>query len=116
VLFRSYEIEAVLLCTTTAVTTGTKYGVQFSAAGASCAVIVSGAATSTTGAITSLNALATGSATAFLTTASQTGMVAIKGTVVVGANAGNITVQHLKVTSGTSTIKVGSVLRARRLL
>jgi hypothetical protein len=39
----------------------------------------------------------------------------VKGIVRVGANAGNLTIQHLKVTSGTSTIRVDSFLKATRI-
>ena len=111
-----YEIEAVLLGSVTAVTTGTKYGVQFSAAGATAYVVYAGAVTSTTGAVTSTNALNSADATAFLTTSAMTGIVTIKGLVTTGANPGNITIQHLKVTSGTSSVKVGSQLKVRRIV
>jgi hypothetical protein len=110
-----YEVEAVLLCGTTAVTTGCKYGIQFSAAGAAAYVIYAGAVSSTTGAVTSTNALATADATAFLTTSGMLGMVTIKGIVTTGVNVGNITIQHLKVTSGTSSVKVGSMLKVRKI-
>jgi hypothetical protein len=110
-----YEIEAVLLVSTSAVLTGCKYGINFSVAGAAAYVTYEGAVTSTTGAVTSTNALATACATAFLTTSAMTGLVVIRGIVTTGANPGNITIQHLKVTSGTSTVKVGSMLKVRKI-
>ena len=110
-----YEIEAVLRVTTSAVTTGCKYGVQFSAAGAAAQVTYAGSVTSTTGAITSTNALNSADATAFLTTSGMAGTITIKGFVTTGANAGNITIQHLKVTSGTSTVRIGSCLKVRKV-
>lgn len=110
-----YEIEAVLRVSTSAVTTGCRYGVQFSAAGASAQVVYTGSVAATTGATTSTNALNTACATAFLTTSSMIGMVIIKGFVITGANAGNITIRHLKVTSGTSTVKVGSLLKVKKV-
>ena len=110
-----YEFEAILRCATTAVATGTKYGVQFSAAGATAYAVYVGAVTSTTGAATSTNVLNSADATAFLTTSAMTGLVTIKGMVVTGANPGNLTIQHLKVTSGTSTVKIGSMLKVRKI-
>ena len=110
-----YEIEAVLFVGTSAVTTGCKYGIQFSAAGAAAYVVYTGAVSATTGATTSTNALNTACATAFLTTSGSLGMVMIKGFVITGANAGNITIQHLKVTSGVSSVKVGSMLKCRKV-
>lgn len=112
----TYEFEAVLFCTTTAVTTGTKYGVQFSAAGAAAYTNYEGAITSTTGGDSSTNALNTADATAFLTTSAQSGVILIKGIFTTGGNAGNFTIQHLKVTSGTSTVKIGSVLKVRLIV
>ena len=52
---------------------------------------------------------------AFLTTSAQSGQVLIKGLVFTTTNAGNLTIQHLKFTSGTSTVKVGSFLKVVRI-
>jgi hypothetical protein len=112
----SYEFEAVLWCTTSAVTTGTKYGVNVTGTGSPAAYAVyMGAVTSTTGATTSTNALTTADATAFLTTSAANGMVVIKGIFVTGTGSPAFSIQHLKVTSGTSTVKVGSTLRIRKI-
>lgn len=110
-----YEVEAVLWVGTTAVTTGCRYGVNFSAAGAAAYMVYTGATTATAGATSSTNALNTACGTAFLTTSAMLGMVIIRGMVVTGANAGNLTIRHLKVTSGTSTVKTGSMLKVRKV-
>ena len=110
-----YEFEAMLFVGTSAVTTGCKYGVQFSASGAAAYAVYTGSLASTTGAITSTNALNTACATAFLTTSGMLGMVIVKGFIVTGANAGNVTMQTMKVTSGTSTVKIGSMLKVRKV-
>ena len=109
-----YEFEAVLSTSTTNVTTGTAYGINYSAAGATIEAHITGSSTATatkTLRITSFN-----SATAlFQATSNQTGGMVIKGTVTTGANAGNLTVQHLKITSGTSTVMIGSILKATKI-
>ena len=51
----------------------------------------------------------------YLATSAQTGGVVIKGRVTTGANAGNFTISHLKLTSGTSTVLVGSFLKVTRI-
>lgn len=109
-----YEFEAVMSCQTSAVTTGTAYGVNYSAAGASVEASISGSSTST--AMKNLRISALNSATAlYLATSGQTGGIIIKGRVTTGANAGNLTIQHLKLTSGTSTVFVGSFLKVTRI-
>lgn len=113
----TYEVEAVLQCTTSAVVTGTEYGIQHTGTGSpSCQAAVWGSLTTTTAATSIINALNTADATAFLTGSAQTGIILIKGIVVSGTGAGNITIRHLKVTSGTSTVKIGSVLKVRKLI
>jgi hypothetical protein len=112
----NYEFEATLWCTTSAVTTGTKYGVNVTGTGSPAAYAVYiGAVTSTTGATTSTNALNTADATAFLTTSGANGMIVIRGIFVTGTGSPAFSIKHLKVTSGTSTVKVGSTLRIRKI-
>lgn len=106
-----YLFRAVLVVTSSSAA-GCKYAVQYSAAGASCGAIFSGAVTSTTGGITSVSALNSLDATAFLTS-SQKSVVVIEGWLQTGANTGNLTIQHAKVTSGTSTVHIGSTLYVR---
>ncbi len=109
-----YEFESVLSVGTSADTTGTEYAVQFSAAGAAVESHITGALTSTAGKTERINALNTATS-AFLTTSAQSGGVLIKGILTTGSNAGNLTIQHLKVTSGTSTVYQQSYLRATRI-
>ena len=109
-----YEFEAVMTWSTTAVTTGIGYGVNYSAAGATVEAYITASSTATATKTLRISALNT-SAQAFLTGSAQTGGILIKGRVTTGANAGNLTIQHLKVTSGTSTIFIGSFLKVIRI-
>lgn len=111
----TYEVECMLSGSTTAVTTGTGYGIQYSAAGATIEGWVSGSSTTTAAKSLRLNAFNT-SSQAWLTTSAQTGGIFIKGIVTVGANAGTLTARHLKVTSGTSTVFIGSYIKITRIL
>lgn len=111
-----YEIEAVLFCNTTAVTTGTEYGIHGAGTGsaATCNAMISGALTSSTGANLPIIAVDTATA-AFLTTSAQNGAIIIKGFVTTtSTGTSTISIQHLKVTSGTSTVKIGSILKWRK--
>jgi hypothetical protein len=115
-LSTTYEFEAVLMCTTSAVTTGTKYGVNVSVAPTLILANYEGALTSTTGAVTTTNANNLACATAFLTTSAQSGIIIIKGMfTTAGTGSPVFSIQHLKVTSGTSTVKVGSTLRVKKV-
>lgn len=116
----SYEFEAVLYCTTSAVGTGTEYGVNVTQAPTNISVLYTGPTTvaanvqvcQTIG-TNANNIIAT---PAFLTTASEDGCIFIKGFFTTGAGASPVfSIRHLKVTSGTSTVKIGSVLRIRKL-
>jgi hypothetical protein len=109
-----YEFEAFLSVSTTAVTTGTEYGVNYSVAGGTVEAFVQGSLTSASDQTVRLNALNTATV-AYLTTSAQTGGILIKGTITTGANAGNLTIQHLKVTSGTSTVFINSYLKVTRI-
>ncbi len=112
----TYDFEANLTVDTSADTTGTRYGVQFSQAGA--AVEATAISTKTNTAATNverINALNTATSVASLTTSDINGGVLIKGILTVGATAGNLTIQHLKVTSGTSTVFINSFLRVIRI-
>ena len=52
----------------------------------------------------------------FLTSSSSSGIVRISGICTTrGSGTANISIQHLKVTSGTSTVKIGSYLKIRLL-
>jgi hypothetical protein len=114
----NYEIEAVLIVNTTAVTTGCKYGVNCTGTGTTQGVMYMGPTTVATGLQTGItsgtNINNTGSGT-FLTTASETGVIFIHGYVNTGTGTPTISLAHLKVTSGTSTVKVGSIFKYRKL-
>ena len=110
-----YEIEVNMTCSTTAVTSGIGYGINLSnTSGASIEAQVYGASTSSAMKTVRISAFNT-SAQAFLTTSGQTGGVMIKGIIVTGSVAPILTVQHLKVTSGTSTVFVNSYVKATKL-
>lgn len=108
-----YEFEAVLQVASSS-TAGCKYAVNYSAAGATAFAVYSGAVTATTAGVTATNALATLDATAFVAAVID-GEVIVKGTVRVGANAGNLTIQQAKVTSGTATVRSNSILKVRKI-
>lgn len=111
----TYEFEAVLSVSTSAVTTGTAYGVNYSVAGGAVEAHITGASTSTASKTLRINALNTAT-TLYLATSAQTGGIIIKGIVTTGANAGNFTISHLKLTSGTSTVFINSFLKCTRIL
>jgi hypothetical protein len=111
----TYLVTAVLSTATSADASGTRYGVNFSAAGASLsATSLTGSRTSTAANSEPLNALNT-STGSYMTTSSQVGAVTITGMITTGANAGNLTVEHLKISSGTSTVKIGSWLMVTKI-
>ena len=57
----------------------------------------------------------TADGTAFLTTSAETGHIHISGFFFTAATGSPVfSIRHLKVTSGTSTVKVGSMLRIRK--
>ncbi len=108
-----YEIEASLKAQSSD-TNGMKFTVAYSAAAATGAILYLGPAASTTfTGVTS--ALGTAEATALVTTATTDAIIFIKAVITTGANAGNITVQVQKVTAGTATIYVGSIMKIRKL-
>jgi hypothetical protein len=108
----TYEFKALLNCHSTG-TNGVKFGVGFSgAAPVSIEARSRGALFSNTGTgrdrITDFH-----TATVVFFSAAEDGEVTLEGIIVTGANPGNLTIQHLKVTSGTSTVYVNSFLKAR---
>lgn len=111
-----YTYEAVLSVSTTAVTTGTKYGVNYSVAGGAVEGQITCSLTATASMISErVSALNTANTTACLTTSGQTGAVYMRGIITTGANAGNFTVSHLKVTSGTSTVFINSYMKVTKV-
>ena len=108
----TYEFEASLSVASSS-TAGTQYGVNFSAAGGSVEAIITGTLASATQQTKRISALNTATI-AFVVVAADGGIV-IKGVITVGANPGNLTIKHLKVTSGTSTVRINSLLKAVKI-
>lgn len=108
-----YEVESVLVgqCTGAA---GTFFAVSFSAAGATGSFLVGGSAATNT-VVSTGNLIGTATTTVHWTSATTDECVLIKSIVIIGANAGNITVDVKKSTSGTVTIKAGSMMKIRKL-
>lgn len=111
----TYEIEAKLLTVASADTTGMEVGINVT----QTPVTVEGDATgnTTTTTIASVGIQANNTATAaFNTTSGGKGHITIRALVTTHATLdGNLSIQHLKVTSGTSTVKAGSSLKIRRV-
>lgn len=109
----TYEVDALLGCASTT-TAGVKFAIAFSAAGATGEFAgVGGAGANSANVIAS--SLGGSSSQSMNTVANTNKPVFIKGFIVVGANAGNITVQGLKNTSGTLTVYIGSRLTVTQL-
>ncbi len=112
-----YEIEVVIDATTSADTTGIKYGISCGGTGSAgvVQVFVSSSSTSATAVGQyGIAAVDTGGTTV-MTTSAQTGQTIMKGMVTTrSTGTATIIIQHLKVTSGTSTVLVGSVFRIRK--
>jgi hypothetical protein len=109
-----YWFTASLLTLTSADSTGTRYGVNFSAAGATIAASLMGSRTTTTAAADGISAFNT-STGSYMTSSAQSGGVQFSGRIATGANVGSLTIQHLKISSGTSTVKVGSCLTVTKV-
>ena len=107
-----YDFEAVLSVQSSSAA-GNSYAVNYSAAGATVEAQITGTLTGTSQKVLRMSALNT-AATPFVTVAS-TGGVIIKGIFTTGLNAGNFTIKHAKVTSGTSTVFINSFLKVTRI-
>jgi hypothetical protein len=110
-----YEIEVVARVATDATTTGTKYLFHMTGTGTPT-INVCGSATSTSAtAAANICVVAYDTATpAAMVAASLTGIVQFRGFFTTGTGSPSITFQHTKVTSGTSTVFVGSWMRIRK--
>lgn len=110
----TYEVEALLRVQTTG-TAGTGYGVTYSQpTGSTITMGVFGPPTSTV----SNNLISSFGVSnqPWLTGATgQSGVIWIKGSIITGPTAGNLIIQHLKVTSGTSTVFSGSYLKILKI-
>jgi Repeat of unknown function (DUF5907) len=112
-----YEIEAVLSVSTSAVTTGCRYAIFGGGTGSAATVnaLFTGTTTVAAAGSETINTIGTQTATAYLTTSASSGTVVIRGFVTTrSTGTATISLQHLKVTSGTSTVKVGSIFRIRK--
>jgi hypothetical protein len=108
-----YRVEVDLFGQNTG-TAGMKIALAFSAAGAAGWHLTMSHTTSAA-ASTAINPIGTASTTIYWTTATTDLTSKIIGTIVTGANTGNITAQALKVTSGTLTVHIGSTMTVTQL-
>lgn len=109
-----YEFEAFLKVNSNSGVAGVRYGLGYSAEGATVVANIIGTSNAITSASNSgFGALNTESSNVYLTASNLTGYCIIKGFLAVGANAGNFTVKILKVTSQTATVYIGSMLKVR---
>jgi hypothetical protein len=115
----TYEFEAVLLVATTADANGTKYGVHCSVAPTTIIANYFGPTTVSLNVqtMTFSGSMADNVASAgFLSTASEVGVIVIKGYLVTaGSGSPVFSIRHLKITSGTSTVSRGSTLKIRKV-
>jgi len=109
----TYQFEAGLSTASSEAVNGNEYGVNYSVAGGGVAAQILGTLGTTTAQAARINALNAASP-AFMTTMSDGGIV-ITGIVTTGTLAGNLTIQHLKVTAGTSTVYGNSYLKTVRI-
>lgn len=111
----TYEIEADLLTVASADTNGMEVGINVTQTPVTVEATVEANTTTTTVTLQGLQANATASGAVNTSNAGK-GHIRIRGFVVTHATLdGNLSIQHLKVTSGTSTVKVGSSLRIRKV-
>jgi len=117
-----YKFHAVLSVSTTAVTTGTQYGVNITVSPTNIFANFTGPTTVATNLQVmqtlgvNANNTATDATKAFLTTASETGCITVDGFFTTAAGAGPVfSIRHLKTTSGTSTVAIGSILEITAL-
>ena len=109
-----YEFEVVLTGQASD-TAGVQFGVFFSAAGSTGSYVGIGGTTTTTSAYGG-NVTGTQSGAVFWTETAVEKSVFYKGIISIGANAGNITVDLTKQTSGTATVRAGSILKIKKCI
>lgn len=107
-----YEIEVSLNVGVSAEASGTAYGLSFSGAGTNTFFgHLSGVSTGTSVLSRYINAL-DNQYGAYCQYSGGSGGVLIKGILTTGSAAGNLTAQHVKLTSGTSYVYKGSFIKA----
>lgn len=110
-----YEFEAHLLTVASADTNGMEVGVNVTQTPVTVEATAQGNTATTTIAAVGIQANNTATA-AFNTSNAGKGHIFIKGFVATHATLdGSLSIRHLKVTSGTSTVKVGSTLKIRKV-
>ena len=109
-----YEVEAWLNVTTSAVATGTQYAIFANGSGGAAVYNALVGGTTTTNAVTQVTQSSATQQGTFLTTASASGTIYLHGWITTrGSGTPTISIQHLKVTSGTSTVLIGSKMKIR---
>lgn len=109
-----YEVEAFLIVSSSDAN-GCKYTIAYSAAGATGGVEYMCQTSSKSAGVYSVSAVGTASTQAFLSLGGSTKCaILIRSIVAIGANTGNITVQHSKLVTGTATAYIGSVMKVRK--
>ena len=109
----TYEFKAVL-STASSSSAGNRYGINYSVAGGAIEGQNYGTTTGTT-AFIGQRMLAFNTITGVYNSVADDGIIIIEGVVTTGSSAGNLTVQHLKVTSGTATVYINSFLKVTKI-
>ncbi|MHC1773856.1 MAG: hypothetical protein AB9834_00445 [Lentimicrobium sp.] len=105
----TYEYEAMLSVQTSAVTTGIQYAIAYTAGYSQFSGQIIGSV-NTSYSRGNVLAINTASST-FMTTSNQSGQILIKGYIKTSGIGGTLSIKHLKVTSGTSTVLPYSYFR-----
>lgn len=112
----TYEFEAVLQVVASADANGMQVGVNATQTPVTVVAEVTGNTATTTAAAVVIVAANTATAS-FNTTSAGKGLIRIRGFVVTHATLASVlSIQHLKATAGTSTVKAGSSLKVRKVV
>ena len=110
-----YEFEASLLTVASADTNGMEVGVHLTQTPVTVECTVEANTTTTTVTLQGIQAVDTASGAVNTSNAGK-GHIFVRGFVTTHATLDStLSIQHLKVTSGTSTVKVGSTLKIRKV-
>ncbi len=109
-----YEIDALLRLQSTS-TAGVNVGIGGACTGCTLSVVLTGQSTTGTMTFGGTSTLGTAIALTLASTANTDSNAYIKGIMLTGASPSNITVQILKITSGTATVYKGSRLTVTKL-
>lgn len=112
----NYEFEAIVAGATSASNTGIRYGVNVSGSPIRVLACYTGSTTSSAAADGFTNSNNVECTRTFYTMPNMNGLVYIKGMFTTGSTGAPVfSIKHLKITSGTSTVYVGSVLKIRKI-